>query len=152
MYSALVFLYTVPPVTVAISFKNAKFIGFSIFKKVIPVMISTLILPLYKAIEGFFIINLINVYLLNGTELYGLYSGAVESLISLPVSLCYGLSVTSIPIISTLKSKGEDYKRKSKEAITLTLTVSLVLGVGFFIFSPLAVRVLYSKLSATNQA
>ncbi len=133
-------------------FKNAKFIGFSLFKKVFPVMISTLILPLYKAIEGFFIINLLNVYLENATELYGLYSGAVESLISLPVSLCYGISITSIPIISALKSKGENYKEKSRESIALTFVISLVLGVGFYLFSPLAVKVLYSKLSTANQA
>ncbi len=133
-------------------FKGARFIGFGLFKKVFPVMISTLILPLYKAIEGFFIINLLNAYLQNATELYGLYSGAVESLVSLPVSVCYGLSITAIPIISSLKSNDEDYKGKSREAIGLTFLLSLFLGVAFFMFSPLAVKILYSKLSLENQA
>ena len=133
------------------TFRNSKFIGFNLFRKVFPVMISTLILPLYKAIEGFFIINVLNEYLSNATELYGLYSGAVESLISMPVSLCYGLSITSIPIISALKSSGEDYNKKSREAVTLTFLLSLILGVCFFAFSPLAVKILYAKLSSQNQ-
>ena len=100
----------------------------------------------------FFIINLINAYLSNGTELYGLYSGAVESLVSMPVSLCYGLSITAIPVISSLKSSGNDYKQKSREAVSLTFTLSLILGACFYAFSPLAVKVLYAKLSIQNQA
>ena len=69
----------------------------------------------------------------------------------MPISICYGLSITSIPIISSLKSNGEDYNEKSREVVTLTFLLSLILGVCFFALSPLAVKILYAKLSTQNQ-
>ena len=133
-------------------FKLNKISYKKVFKKVIPVMLTTLVLPLSKTVEGFFIINILNGYLQNATSLYGLYSGAVESIVSLPVAVCYGLSITSIPIISSLKANESDYKSKSKESVLLTFVLSVILAVCFYIFCPLAVKILYSKLSSENQA
>ena len=131
--------------------KNTKISTYSLIKRVLPIIFSTLILPLTKTIESFFVINILNEYLTNATSLYGLYSGAVESLVGLPVSLCYGLAITSIPVIASLKKSGENYTIKSRQAVTITLSLSIVCGVGFYVFSPLAVKVLYSNLSSANK-
>ena len=138
--------------------KKKKYNGFNIFKKsdikilkvvktVFPVMLSTLVLPLSKTIESFFIINILNSYSTSATSLYGLYSGAVESLVSVPVSICYGLAITSIPIIASLKKQGENYLDKSRQAVILTLALSTICGIAFYLLSPLAVKILYNRLS-----
>ncbi len=137
--------------------KKKSYNGFNIFakndikiskviKKVFPVMLSTLILPLSKTIESFFIINVLNSYTASATSLYGLYSGAVESLVSVPVSVCYGIAITSIPIIASLKKQNGNYLDKSRQSVFLTLILSTICGVGFYFLSPLAVKILYNRL------
>lgn len=117
-----------------------------IIKNVFPVMLSTIVLPLSKTVESFFIINILNSYSTSATSLYGLYSGAVESLVSVPVSVCYGLAVTSIPVIASLKKNKENYLDKSRQAVLLTIILSTICGVAFYLFSPFAVKILYSRL------
>ena len=67
-------------------------------------MLSTVVIPLSRTIESFFVLNLLNKYTTEATALYGLYSGAVESLVGVPVSICYAVAVTTIPIISKLNA------------------------------------------------
>ncbi len=140
--------------------KNAvRFINFTsqklelkpIVKTVFPIMVATVIMPLIRTIDSFLILNLLGGYLENATAVYGLYSGAVESIISMPVSFCYALAITSIPIISKLKKEGGNYHKKSLQAVGYTLALSSVFAVLTFIFSPLAVKLLYSGLSDGNK-
>ena len=122
-----------------------------IFKTVIPMMAVTLIVPLIRTVDSFLIINILKRYLDNATELYGLLSGAVESLISMPISVCYALAVTSIPVISRLKKEGDNYTGKCFKSISLTLFLSSVFAVLVYVFSPFAVNILYGGLSLENK-
>jgi stage V sporulation protein B len=98
------------------------------------------------------IINILKGYLSNATELYGLLTGAVESLISMPVAVCYALAITSIPIISRLKKSGENFDKKTVLTLGLTLTLSVIFGVSVYLFSGFAVKVLYGGLSSENKS
>ena len=120
-------------------------------KVVFPVMLSTVVIPLTRTIEGFFIINILNKYLANATNLYGLYSGVVESLIGVPVAILYGVAATSIPVISSKENDlGVRYK-KAKKSIKLTFIVGVIFAVGTLLVSPIIVKVLYGKLLKSEQ-
>ena len=118
-----------------------------IIKNVVPITFSTIIMPLTRTIESFIIFNILNGYLSNATSLYGLYSGAVESLVGVPVSILYSIAVTSVPIISSEKSN--KYK-KTKKPLLLTLLGSIIFASIFYLFSGVAVKILYSRLNASE--
>ena len=122
-----------------------------IIKTVFPMMVATIIMPLTRTVDSFLILNIVGSYLDTATARYGLYSGAVESIVSLPVSFCYALAVTSIPIVSRLKKEGGNYYNKIIESVKLTLLCSIVFGVLTYAFSGFAVNLLYSRLSNSDK-
>ena len=132
-------------------FLKAKVEVLPIIKTVFPMMTATLIIPISRTIDSFLIINIISKYLSNATQLYGLYSGAVESIISMPVSVCYAVAVSVVPIISRLKSTNNDYSKNSMQAIVLTFSLSLVFAVLLLAFRNVGVNILYSKLTVENK-
>lgn len=128
-------------------FKSVKTDCKIVIKTVIPMAVVTLTIPLIRTIDSFLILNIVGRYTTEATKLYGLYSGAVESIIGVPVSVCHALSVTSIPIISSLKSKGENYTAKTYQAVLITFIVATLTATLTFMLSPLAVRILYPSLT-----
>ena len=118
-----------------------------LMRTLFPVMISTTVLPLTRTLESFIIINVLNSYVSSGTLLYGLYSGAVESLVGVPVSLLYGIAVSSIPIISKNKAQNKNYKKNVLDALILTAVLGVVFAVIFYFASPEVVKILYSRFS-----
>ncbi len=120
----------------------------SIVKNVLPITLTTIIMPLTRTIESFIILNVLNGYLTNATSLYGLYSGAVESLVGVPVSILYSIAVTAVPVLS--KEREEKYK-KIKKPILLTLICSIIFAVLFYLFSSLAVKILYRGLNFADK-
>lgn len=118
-----------------------------IIKNVVPITFSTIIMPLVRTVESFIIFNILNGYLTNATSLYGLYSGAVESLVGVPVSILYSIAVTSVPIISSEK---ENRYKKTKKPLILTLIGSVVFATFFYFLSEIAVKILYRRLSASD--
>ena len=118
-----------------------------VLKTVLPVMLCTLILPTCRTVESFLIVNVLNRGFKNATSLYGLYSGAVESLVGVPVALLYGIAVSSVPVISKLKKENGNYKKKILQSILLTLLFSFIFAVIFFFLSRFAVTLLYRRFS-----
>ena len=118
-----------------------------VLKTVLPVMLCTLILPTCHTVESFLIVNVLNKGFKNATSLYGLYSGAVESLVGVPVALLYGIAVSSVPVISKLKKENGNYKKKILQSILLTLLFSFIFAVIFFFLSRFAVTLLYRRFS-----
>lgn len=118
-----------------------------IISTAIPMMAITLIIPLIRTVDSFLIINIISSYSSKGTELYGILTGAVESVISLPISVCYGLAISSIPIISRLKKSGENYGEKSIKILLITLLLASILALLTYLFSPLIINLLYGGLT-----
>ncbi len=118
-----------------------------IIKNVVPITFSTIIMPLVRTVESFIIFNILNGYLSNATSLYGLYSGAVESLVGVPVSILYSIAVTTVPIISG--EKESKYKR-TKKPLILTLIGSIIFAITFYFLSETAIKILYKRLSASD--
>lgn len=116
---------------------------------VFPVTLSAILLPLARAYDSFTIINVLKSYSQNAAGLYGVYTGSVESVVGVPVALCYGAAVASLPVISSLLSDG-DVRRARKKifgTLLLTLVLSSLAAVALFIFSDAIVNFLFGGLS-----
>lgn len=122
-----------------------------IIKTVFPMTVATIIMPITRTVDSFLILNIVKSYSVNATEYYGLYSGAVESIVSLPVSFCYALAVTSIPIISKLIANGENHLKKIYQAVFYTLCLSALFSLITCVFSKTAINILYSGLSSAHK-
>ena len=122
-----------------------------IVKNVLPIMATTLIMPIIKMVDSFLILNVVGSYLTNATAYYGLYSGAVESIVSLPVSVCYAIAVTSIPIVSKAKKENEDLKKHFKKSIYLTVFTAIILSAVTLLFSNFSINLLYKGLSESER-
>lgn len=134
-----------------VEFVSAKTDIKPILKTVFPMMVATIIMPLTRTVDSFLILNIVGGYLNNATAVYGLYSGAVESIVSLPISFCYALAVTSIPIVSRLKKEGGNFYGKIMQSVIYTALCSMVFSILTYAFSGVAVNILYSRLSASNK-
>ena len=108
------------------------------------VTLSAVAVPLIRTADSFFAVNLLDSS--NATSLFGLYSGGAESVISLPVAVCYALAASSIPALS--KKSGEDKSALSSKIFNATFFVSSFSALALVIFSPLIVKILFSSLSA----
>ena len=122
-----------------------------IYLTVIPMMAIAIIIPLIRTVDSFLIINILSRYLQNATELYGILTGAVESVVSLPVSCCYALAISSIPVIAKLKKQGENYSEKAIKVCLLTLVLGGVLAILTYLFAPSIINILYGGLTEKSR-
>ncbi len=145
---ALIYLFISYKKTEEGSIKNTSKKGLKkeIFKLSVPITLTVIALPLSHLIDSFLVVNILSKYTINATSFYGLYSGSAVTIIHLPTSLLYGLSQSVIPLISESKSNCENDDR-GMVAIKLTLILSIILSIIIFAFSPLAVKILFNRLS-----
>ncbi len=122
----------------------------AILRVVIPVTLSSILIPLSRVADSFMIMNILKKYLANATEVYGIYTGGVESVIGVPVALCYGFAVAGIPLISSLKDKTLA-RKKSREVYFYTAFLGAIFSLLAFLFAELIVKVLYFNLSLQNK-
>lgn len=116
-----------------------------IFKVTIPITLTSIMLPLCRLSDSFLVINLLSRYTQSAVSLYGIYQGAVESIIGVPVALCYGLAVAGLPVAT--KTKGE----KDEKILLYTVVLSILCAVATLIFSNFAINLLYGTLSLSEK-
>ena len=116
-----------------------------IIKTTVPITLVGIMLPLSQVIDSFLIINLLKNHVDNATTLYGLLSGVVMTVINLPVSVCYGISIVAVPSVSALKTQSERDSR-SKKIILLTTLVALPCTIILGIFAPFIIKLLFNNL------
>ena len=120
--------------------KEINYSARKIVSTVFPITLSALLLPIARVFDSFTIINVIGKYSLRAAALYGLYTGSVESVIGVPVALCYGAAISALPQISSAAAKNDCKSAKSKivEAIAVTIfpasLFSAVIAIFFFDF------------------
>lgn len=132
--------------------KEINYSARKIVSTVFPITLSALLLPIARVFDSFTIINVIGKYSLRAAALYGLYTGSVESVIGVPVALCYGAAISALPQISSAAAKNDCKSAKSKivEAIAVTIfPASLFSGV-IAIFSPLITRILFGGFTTAD--
>lgn len=122
----------------------------TIVKASFPIMLTGIAVPFSHFIDSFLIVNVLPATKEQSTVLYGLFSGVVHTVLSLPVGLCYGIAVSSIPNVSQLNNQSERYNAISK-SVLFTVVVALPLTVAFFVFAPNVVDVLFARLVETER-
>ncbi len=120
-----------------------------IIKVCLPTTIVSILIPFSHVLDSFMVVNIIGKYSTVATNMYGLFSGAVMSVINLPVSLCYGIAVSSLPIISKsiAENKKLNAKANEKKSIFLTLIFSFIMFIMVLILSRFAINFLYKSLA-----
>lgn len=128
-----------------------------ILKASLPITAAALVLPVSGFLDSFLIVRLLTAggsALDVATAQYGLYSGAVGTVINLPVVIAVSLAVAVIPKVSSGVAKGE-YVRVN-EATGTTLGAGLAVSVPCFfallVFSNDVVSVLYPGFSGAELA
>ncbi len=116
-----------------------------ILKVAVPVSLMGVILPFSQVIDSFIIVNGLKQYYGEATAVYGIFSGAVLTVINLPVSLCYGISTVTIPFVASSKTDDEREKNILK-ALYITLIVSILCAIFCYIASTFIVNLLYGRL------
>lgn len=121
--------------------------GKKVFKSAYPIMLYSLIVPFSNFIDSFLVIKLLNINFANQTStlLYGLQSGVVGSIISIPSIFSFALASVLMPTLSgDYVSKDFDkFNQKTSLAFKLTLFVALPCAVFFSVNASNIIDLLY---------
>lgn len=107
----------------------------SVFRRILPVAVSSCILPLSNIADSIVIVRLAGRYLPDVTALYGVFSGGANALVSLPVSVCYGLAAALVPLSASLYAQKKYREAEQKTAFALKCTLFLSLPAALFLFA-----------------
>ena len=122
---------------------NAK----TIIRYTIPVTLAGIAIPFSQVIDSFLIVNILSGYRADATSLYGLFAGAATTVVNLPVALCYGVAAAAIPAVAGAGTAAEQNKN-TRKALLLTLAAAVPCAILLAAAAPLAVRILFSRLTA----
>ena len=128
----------------------------------IPVTFSAILFPLSALIDSVLAVRLMGGYTQNAVALYGLFSGGAVTIINLPVSVCYGIAVASIPAITKAKTELAVWKRLTEEerktakkpnpkkrlffALGLTTAIATPCVLGLYLFAKPACTIVFRSL------
>ncbi len=123
----------------------------NIFRIAIPISLSTMLSLATKTIDTFTIIR-IGEKVVGYDEIklqYGILSGKVETLISLPYSFNIAIATTLIPTITALKEKNDikSVKRRIKKSIFATILIGLPMSICMSVFSDIILKILFPNAS-----
>ena len=115
---------------------------------VLPIAAAAILVPLSRMADSFAAINILKRNFPDATSLYGIYTGGVESIAGVPVAVCYGAAVASVPTVAGLlkEGKSEKAKRKATYALLFTCAVSLACAAALYFGANLIVGILYAAL------
>ncbi len=120
-----------------------------LLKIALPMTISFSVYPISGILESGIIINFLASVGKNGVEQFGIYSGGVVTMQSLPLGVCSALGTALIPAISANVARKEFSVARRKISATIKAGMAVSLGVSmlFLFFSHQIVLVLFGKLA-----
>ena len=113
----------------------------------VPVALASLLLPLSGVVESIVLVRLLRGYAENAVALYGLFSGGAVTIVNLPVSVCYGVAVASVPALSKAAVEGVGVRKRILYSLGLTLALSSVAAVGLYFCSGFVVPLIFRSLT-----
>lgn len=118
----------------------------------IPVTLSSILLPLSSLLDSVLAPRLLSAYAENAVTLYGLFSGGAVTVISLPVSICYGIAAASIPAVAAVgEEKNGRTRGKIFYALGVTAAVALPSALGVYFAAGSISKLIFRSLSAQEQ-
>lgn len=129
-----------------------KRIYYDIVRSMIPMTLAALVLPVSGFLDSFLIVRLLKIggaSLADATASYGLYSGAVGTVINLPVVVSVALAVAVIPKVSSGVAKGDFAAVNKFTGLTLCscLAISVPCFFALLVFSNDVIALLYPGFS-----
>lgn len=129
----------------------------TVFREGLPLRFGGVILPLAAFADSFLIVRLLFLFGVErsaGVATYGIYAGAVNSIVNFPVVLVLAVAVAIIPVISRSKAMRDVVSLKEKSTLTLkiALVISLPCALALLVLAPQAIRLLYPVFSAEETA
>lgn len=123
-----------------------------IIKVSIPISLSSLISSFNKNIDSFTIVRFLkrNITEEEARIQYGVLSGKIDSLCSLPFSINIVIVTILVPIISKALAKRDyvDVQKKSKMFLLLSLLIAIPISVFMFVFSDNIIEILFPRAQA----
>ena len=117
----------------------------TVLKLSIPVTLSSILLPTSSLIDSVLAVRLMRAYATDAVALYGLFSGGAVTMINLPVSIAYGIAVSSVPSVAKAQTRKER-KKRIFFALGLTAVLGLASAVALYFFASPAVRIVFRSL------
>jgi len=116
----------------------------------LPITAMATIFPLILVFDSMVIVNFLRWGGAEGreaTQLFGIQSGVVHTLINLPAVIGVALATAIVPAISRLlkKQKVDEAHQKGKQAILITVAVATFFTITYLIFAPLILNILYGS-------
>ena len=123
--------------TVTLSYKE-------LTKEILPITITNIILPISTFIDSVLVVNLLKVNFSNSMSvfLYGIESGAVSSLISLPTIFSFAIASVILPNLVDAINKNNKSNKLSL-AVKVVLIISVPCVIGFLILPNRLIELLY---------
>ncbi len=123
-------------------------IAVNVFSLAVPVALGGFAMQLSQVIDSVMVVNLLNVR--NATQMYGLWTGPVNSMLGLPIALSSGVAVSALPGITQTYCANDKQKLNESfnSAIKLTLVISLPCALGMMALSGPILSLLYGSLPA----
>ena len=116
-----------------------------------PIMVMSLAFPVVQLFDSFFIVNALK---RNGvtqaTELYGIATGAVHTLINLPSVVGVAIATVMLPMVSRAFKQGDTatMKKKAWMALGIILLFGVVVAIGLAVFPKWLLTLLYRRAFA----
>ena len=105
----------------------------NIFKVTFPISICALIGSFNKTIDAFTIVKIAKEYLgeAEAVRQYGILTGKIESLVTLPFAFNLAITTSLIPTIAGYKARGEN--EKNRQIIKFAILIGIIISMPFFI-------------------
>ncbi|MCH5159814.1 MAG: polysaccharide biosynthesis protein [Clostridiales bacterium] len=131
---------------ISVSWADAKGIAPSVLALAIPVALGGFAMQMSQVIDSVMVVNLLTVP--NATEMYGLWTGPVNSMLGLPIALSSGVAVSALPSITKAMYSGSDegLQKSFNSAMKLTLVIALPCAFGMIALSRPILQLLYGSL------
>ena len=120
----------------------------SILKQSFPITLMASVFPLLLVFDSMVVINMLTaagVTHKTATQLFGISSGSVHTLINLPAVIGVAIATAIVPMVSGLlkQNKVEELRDKMALAVKITVLISMFFLVCYFVFAEKIIDLLY---------
>ncbi len=118
----------------------------NLINDVLPITLTNIILPISTFIDSILVVNLLNINFSNNISvfLYGLESGAVSSLVSLPTIFSFAIASVILPNLASMKNQ-LNKNHKFSLAIRVVLMITIPCVICFVLIPNRLMEVLYQN-------
>lgn len=122
-----------------------------IFKISAPIMVMSLAFPLVQLFDSFYVVNALKSNgVAQATELYGIATGSVHTLINVPSVVGVAIATVMLPMVARAFKQGDrqTMRQKSWTALGIFLLFGTAVAVGLFILPKFILTLLYGRAFA----